>query len=617
MMHLTPRSLPPMLLLLLVACAQPLPSVTAPTQAPTGSESTATGSSTARINSVSGIASIGRYEKLELTVDLSAAYENPFDPAQIDVQGSFTGPDGKVLTVPGFFWQDFESVLSGGKEVLSARGKPAWKVRFTPPEVGRWTYAVSVRTPAGTATSEQASLEVTPSRRHGFARVDRRDPAYFSFDDGTPYVAIGQNVSWYGPGGTHDYEQWFGKMQAQGANFARIWMASWALGIEWSDTGLGDYTNRLDRAWQLDRVFALAEQHEIYLMLSLLNHGAFSTTTNPEWDKNPYNAALGGPCATPGEFATNPEARELFKRRLRYIAARWGYSPQLLAWEWWNEVDWTPLADRATLELWIKEMSGFLATVDPYAHLRTTSYGHTPEDAVFDLAEIDIVQRHVYETRDPAQSFPQAMTQMRRIKKPALHAEFGTGASGADSAMDREGVHIHNGLWAGIMTKGSGTGMTWWWDNYVDPLNLYGLFAGPATFMKGEDPAAVSYRPEAVRVTNGRADALLLRSESRALGWIKNRDFTYDALRLQYTGAQRRAQEAQRELTDFTPTYTAITGATLKIAGLASGGYRVEWWDTRGKGVLHEETLEVTDDGLELRIPSFERDLAFKVLPRR
>ena len=278
-------------------------------------------------------------------------------------------------------------------------------------------------------------------------------------------------------------------------------------------------------------------------------------------------------------------------------------------------MDWTPLASRELLVPWIKEMSAYLATVDPYQHLRTTSYGQSGDDTVFGMPEIDIVQRHVYETRDPAQSFPQGMIQMRRIRKPALYGEFGTGAGGADSAIDRQGVHVHNGIWAGIMAKGSGSGMTWWWDNYIDPLDLYGLFAGPAAFVKGEDPAAAGYRPEATRVENGSATALLLKSRQRVLGWIKNKDYSYDALRLQYAGAQRRAREEKRELTGFTPTYTPISGTTLTVSGVAPGSYHVEWWDTHGKGVLQTDTLGAAGDGLRLAIPAFERDLAFKVIP--
>lgn len=590
------------------AAAAPTPAA-APTLAPAPTQTI-----TAMPNFTLNTDTLPAYEKLELTLDPHASYDNPFDPAQIDVLARFTGPDGTTLNVPGFFWQDFSSALEGGKEVLTSRGQPAWKVRFSPPAPGAWSVVVEATTPAGSATSAPAQFTVTPARRHGPVRIDPRDPAYFALSDGTPFLAIGQNVGWYGAGGTHDYERWFGRMHAQGANFARLWMASWAFGIEWQDTGLGDYTKRLDRAWQLDRAFELAEQNDIYIMLALLNHGAFNTGVNPEWAGNPYNAANGGPLAKPEEFASNAQARDLFKRRLRYIAARWGYSPNLLAWEWWNEVDWTPMKDTAIQQPWIREMSAELAKYDPYPHLRTTSYAGS-DDAVFAMPEIDIAQRHIYNPADPAETFARAMKEMAPLGKPALVGEFGTGAESADATIDPQGVHIHNGLWAGLMTKGAGTGMTWWWDSYIDPLDLYPLFHGAAAFFQNEDLAANGYKTRRPVVAGAPATLLLLGAPDRMLGWVRSNAFSYDGLRAAYSKALRQAMAEKRTLGTFTPEFAPVEGASWKLNGLDPGTYTVEWWDTAAGTVIVRDTLTVTADGATLAFPPFARDLAFKIKP--
>ena len=50
--------------------------------------------------------SVGKYEKLELTVALTATYENPYDPDQIDLSAEFTSPAGKVWKVNGFYGAD-------------------------------------------------------------------------------------------------------------------------------------------------------------------------------------------------------------------------------------------------------------------------------------------------------------------------------------------------------------------------------------------------------------------------------------------------------------------------------------------------------------------------------
>lgn len=98
-------------------------------------------------------------------------------------------------------------------------------------------------------------------------------------------------------------------------------------------------------------------------MLSLLNHGAFSTSTNPEWDRNPYNpynSVNGGPRDDPACFADHPDAVKYWNQRMRYIVARWEYSPNIMSWEFWNEVNWTPLASEPILGPWIQRSAAVL-----------------------------------------------------------------------------------------------------------------------------------------------------------------------------------------------------------------------------------------------------------------
>lgn len=80
-----------------------------------------------------------------------------------------------------------------------------------------------------------------------------------------------------------------------------------------------------------------AERHGIYFQLVLQHHGQY-TTTNSNWDENPWNAENGGFLNTPEEFLTSERAKELTRRKYRYIMARWSYSPQIMAWELFNEV---------------------------------------------------------------------------------------------------------------------------------------------------------------------------------------------------------------------------------------------------------------------------------------
>src|SRR6266481_9445051 len=94
------------------------------------------------------------------------------------------------------------------------------------------------------------------------------------------------------------------------------------------------------------------------------------------WAINPWNAKNGGFLATPEEFFTNPRARALTRAKYRYILARWGYSTHVLAWELFNEVEWTDAIRNQhadTVAAWHREMAAFLRQQDPNRHLITTS----------------------------------------------------------------------------------------------------------------------------------------------------------------------------------------------------------------------------------------------------
>ena len=201
------------------------------------------------------------------------------------------------------------------------------------------------------------------------------------------------NLGWWRDDVLSDYTHWLDALQANGANAARIWMASWSFGIEWSDTGLGNYDNRQLRAHWLDEVLKMAEQRGIYLVIGLIPDREFRA--DGLWAGNPYNAANGGMLQMPVDFAIDAGAKAMFKRRLRYIAARWGYSPNILAWEWWNEVESTRIETPA-LKPWIEDMTHTLRQFDINRHLVTLSYVGNGDDDVWRMPEIDLMQRHEY-----------------------------------------------------------------------------------------------------------------------------------------------------------------------------------------------------------------------------
>jgi len=371
----------------------------------------------------------------------------------------------QTLRVPLFWMAEYDATVT-------PTGTTGWRGRMALPHAGVW----QIHATDGDADSPTVDIDVTlnPDTR-GMVRVH---PRGFAFDDETPFVPIGVNTGWSTAQGATvlaDYERWFGQLAANGGNAARVWMASWAFGIEWKDTPLGDYQNRMRQAWLLDQVFMLAQRYNIRIMLCLINHGAFSTTTNAEWHDNPYNQANGGPLAHPAAFVTDNTARALWHKRIAYIAARYAAFVSLWCWEWWNEVDWTAIADDQ-LAPWFADARTVMHRFDPYQHPITSSWSSVRLTELWQESSLDLVQHHTYEADDVARTVNTARIPVKHIlrDKPLLVSEIGLNAGGAVTADAIERIHLHNALWAPLMLGTAGSGMYWWWDTWLDPNNHWG-----------------------------------------------------------------------------------------------------------------------------------------------
>jgi len=435
-----------------------------------------------RALSASGLSTYGQ---AEWAVTLDKTYSNPFDPDEIAVDAVFTGPKGQVIRLPGFWSQDFRRQTSAdGAETLTASGDPQWRVRFCPPAPGRWHFAVTARDAAGTGTSQASAFLVLPSKAPGFVRRVPGDNRYLEYDNGASFFPVGENVCWAGRGGLSEYETWFPKLSAAGGDYARLWMSNRPL--EHGPSGLGRYD--LANAWYFDQVLALAARYGLRCMAALGTYSEFTVGgffNEGQWPVNPYNKANGGPAEKPADFWTDAKARALYRRRLRYLVARYGAQPSLAFWEFWNETD-APVS-------WLAEMGTFLKQTDPYHHLVTNSYSTTGTAAVWGLPQMDFTQTHRYGDEGSVKDIaPLILDDARlhdRYPKPHFMGEFGISWRGSDSKFDPTGVgtNLHNGLWASALTGNAGGASLWWWDNYVEPQNQYPRFTGLARFAAAVD----------------------------------------------------------------------------------------------------------------------------------
>lgn len=441
-----------------------------------------------------------------LDADVHARYDNPFDPEQVAVDAEVTTPDGRKVDVPGYFHAPFRLERRDGGESRKPDGSPGFRVRYAPTAAGPHSVVLRAKDATGVVRSGSLAFEAVASKSPGFVRRSEQAPQYFRMDDGSSYFAVGENVCWSGwrtP--IADYEAWLGALGKAGGNWARLWLAFNEKGLEWTPkptpkAGIGSYQGlgryALDNAWRLDEVLRIAEANGVRLMYCIGTYGEFKDGgffNEGSWVSNPYNARNGGPCAKPEDFWTDPTARRLYKQRLRYLVARWGHSPFVFAWEFWNEVEPNP-----AVEAWTAEMAAYLKEIDPNRRLVSTSYG---SPAIWNDRNVDFTMTHMYGTAGNVSDFTGRIASDAhahlKFGKPYILAEFGIDWQTGDQEWDPKGVglNMHNGAWAALASGGAGTAMLWYWDSYVHPKDVYRVLTPVRKFADSVDWARTPMKP--------------------------------------------------------------------------------------------------------------------------
>jgi len=403
---------------------------------------------------------IPQYAKFEASFTLPNQTGNPFDPADNDVKVTFAGPGGLSVTMPAFWDGD------------------RWRVRYAPIRVG--AYRITVQ--RGGVAIQNADLipdhfHCTGANSPGFVRRDPQKVQRFVFDNGQTYYPLGMNVAWTG-GQTGDYPDIFQKMGAAHMNWARVWMTFWdGKALEWSpdkskNPARGELL--LDAARHWDAIFDAADKNGVYVQMTLQHHGQYTEKTDPNWRDNPYNTANGGFLTHPDDFFTDPEARRLTKAKYRYIVARWGYSPHLMAYELFNEVQNIGEAQShfADVIAWHKEMAAYIRSLDVNHHLITTSTT-VPGEPLAAIG-LDYDQPHEY-TSDLISYF----AGLRGTDKPLFTGEWGP----SDTKTEMTVQTLHDGLWASLMAPTAGAGQFWYWDQVI-AHDWWPQFASASGFLR-------------------------------------------------------------------------------------------------------------------------------------
>ena len=563
-------------------------------------------------------------ERYELSFQLRVPFSDPFDPDSVDITGTVQTPAGKSEPVRGFYFEDFlyDRFFNEHWRQLKPCGHPLFKIRYTPRVPGDHTLTVTARVGDERYELPVMSFSARPAgdAYNGFVRVDDEDKRLLVYDNGREFWGIGLNVrspydtrykenvpytNWNDEG-LKLYERLLPKLAENGINVVEVWMSSWWLALEWINDAPGfhgvGHMNQY-RAWMMDRIVQWAEQNGIYLIVVFNNHGKFGELNDTEWARNPYNTKNGGFLDGSEEYFSDERAKAAFRRFADYALARWSYSPNILMWKLFSEIDLTGddynFYKQPVMADWHREMGQYVKNIDLYDHPVTThwmlSYKRINK-AVGGLPQLDVLTTDAYYnstggTRELLKLLRGTADYAESMDKPVIVTEYG-GSPHADS-MGNLIKQARIGIWTGFF-EGMAATPFFWWFALVDDKNLYGMYKALGHFTAGESRAGKRTRTR--RLVGDAVVVKELRGKNgRILLWGFDADYYFSSAENQDPIMHRNIE--------------------LSVSGMPTGTYAIEYWNCETGLVVNTKRQNATSGQLNLHVPAFSKDFAVKIKP--
>ena len=458
-----------------------------------------------------------------------------------------------------------------------------------------------------------AGLRAEPDS--AFVRVSSGDPRYFELSDGRPYIPIGLNLIHPDTAdreGLARMEQWMRRLGTNGGNFARIWLSSPFWDVEHERSGAYDEA----KAQRIAALLAMARRHGIRLKLTLEHFREMSESPRQRWANKPLHlVANGGAATNMADFFSGAASRQRFVGKLDWFAGRYGNDPTIFGWELWNEVN----AVRAGVEHFLPWTEAMLTEL----HRRFPRNLAMQSLGSFDTAGVrDLYRRHsllpgndlaqVHRYLDLGASLEICHGPVDQLAADAVRELLGFGPgkpvmlaeSGAVEprhsgpfklyAADKDGIILHDVLFAPFFAGAAGAGQIWHWDVYEDRNNLWHHFARFAEAVKDLDPPAEGFQPAELK--HPRLRVYALRGKRTILFWCRDANNTW----------QTELQQGRSPL--------PVTGEAVDVRGLLEASLPAR---ARAYDPWANRWTDLKSGVPKLVLPEFTRSLIVRLeLPR-
>jgi hypothetical protein len=543
----------------------------------------------------SNVDHLGNYEKLELSIELTAQFDNPYDQRQVSLDVLFTAPDGQEVFVTGF-WDAANS----------------WQVRFTPSQVGQWQYDVTVTDTIGKSKTLTNTFTVTESTNTGWLQQGSQvNPAYsahyFVHHDGSPFYGLGHGDVFAVFSAATDIERLFTRMQSAKENYFVWWPQFY---FSFSSTNYNNYD--LSSLTLIDEVLTRTENAGLFMVFTLWDHSQLRDDSHPwsdgRWWLNGFRHLTSA-----NEFFTNDEAWQWQKNWYRYTIARWGYSPAIAMWQTVSEINGTNAF--ANTEPWHQQVNDYFVAHDPYRHPTTASKsgdiswfsGHQ----VMDVPQVHIYSDLLSETEtnrlgeqqplviDSANVIAQYNQDMwQNNNKPSWIGEFGVQNKVNTSELNYYPELFHHAIWAALASGSAMTPAEWndfdTWGTMTSQMQQH--MAALATFVADMPLAQWQVEPLTVNTSIEGVRAWGMAGGTAGFVWLQDNSLAGLSI------DKIRAQSKPRN------------NIAVSLTGLTPGYYQVMPYDTWQGEFMDTIELDCFTPSLNctVTLPSFTHDIAFK-----